>query len=104
MYGFIEIGLRISMIAFFVFLEIPNVILFISVALALISRFAAFQIVYEATVVLSVIALFSLIRKTWIGLRDQFKRRDLAIFIAFYCPWILLAVAAVLLKIGFKLF
>jgi hypothetical protein len=103
-YWFVEISVRVSFILFFVFLEAFNGFMFYLVVLGLMKHVTFLGIIFNLSVVLSFIAAFPLGRNVLFYLRKETTRKDLAVFVVFYLPEIVLLIAGFLLILGFKPF
>jgi hypothetical protein len=103
-YWFAQIVIRVGFIGFFIIIQVFNGLSFYFILLSLVKHITLLGVLYNSTVVLSFIAVFPITWNIIFHLTKQTQRKDLALIIIWCLPWIVLAVAGFLLRMGFKPF
>jgi hypothetical protein len=101
-YRAINVGVQISLLAFVVVSQVFNVLLCYTLLQGLLYKLTAFVILYNASVVLSFIAMLPLVWAIIFRLKDKFRRRDLAVMISFILPYLILSFLGILIILGFN--
>lgn len=103
-YWFVEIAVRVSLIAFYICLEIINAIMFYAIVFGLIAKgyITIVGIVYASSITISFATAYLVIWDVVFHLRKKATRKDELVYVGFLSPWIILTIIGLLMSLGFK--